>query len=306
MTTPTSANVGMEVTDITDESLIASGPIIDSSSVGQHPEYVPPLIVRPLDLVSATPWFAGSVARQLKRSWNGSLLRCRRASDNAESDFGLTSNRVLDTAAITDFCGGGDGFMPTLYDQSGSENNLTQTTLLDQPFLVDGLVLQDQDTLKPRVQFANYYLRLDDGLQTQPTSLIMAVTPISHVGGSVYTDGGSGSPGQAIRQSNTATRLELYADVAATSSDNVALSTRHLIAVRFNGSSSTLQIDNNSEESGLVTGSQAPLGLTIGANGEGGTRASFYLHELIYFSSSISTADMNALRNGMNAYYEIW
>ena len=41
MATPTSADVGMEVTIITDESLTSAESIIDSSSVGQHVKYVP-------------------------------------------------------------------------------------------------------------------------------------------------------------------------------------------------------------------------------------------------------------------------
>jgi hypothetical protein len=74
--------------------------------------------------------------RRLSTSYTGNLIRVRRSSDNTEQNFGYDSNNVLDTAAILTFCGAGNGFVTTWYDQSGNANNATQSTAANQPQIV--------------------------------------------------------------------------------------------------------------------------------------------------------------------------
>ena len=74
--------------------------------------------------------------RRLRNAYSGSLLRLRRSSDNAESDFGYTANGDLDTAAIATWLGADSGYFTTWYDQSGSGYNATQTTANSQPLYV--------------------------------------------------------------------------------------------------------------------------------------------------------------------------
>jgi hypothetical protein len=67
-------------------------------------------------------------------AYTGNLIRIRRSSDNAEQNIGYdASTGLLDTAAISAFIGGGNGFVTTWYDQSGNTRNATQTTAADQP-----------------------------------------------------------------------------------------------------------------------------------------------------------------------------
>ena len=73
--------------------------------------------------------------RQLRTAYSGSAIRVRRSSDNAEQDFGFVSND-LDTASLLTFCGAGNGFVTTWYDQSGNANNAIQTTAFNQPQIV--------------------------------------------------------------------------------------------------------------------------------------------------------------------------
>lgn len=61
------------------------------------------------------------------------VVRVRRSSDNAESDF--TATQVTD-GTLTAFCGAGDGFVRTWYDQSGNARNAEQTTTASQPQIV--------------------------------------------------------------------------------------------------------------------------------------------------------------------------
>jgi hypothetical protein len=73
--------------------------------------------------------------RLLSALYVGNSIRVRRSSDNAEQDIGFNGAN-LDTAALTSFCGSGNGFVTTWYDQSGNSRNATQTTAAIQPQIV--------------------------------------------------------------------------------------------------------------------------------------------------------------------------
>ena len=62
------------------------------------------------------------------------VVRVRRSSDDTEQDF--TAAQVSD-GSLTTFCGAGDGFVATWYDQSGNSNDATQATTTAQPQIVD-------------------------------------------------------------------------------------------------------------------------------------------------------------------------
>jgi hypothetical protein len=78
--------------------------------------------------------------RKLRTAYSGSAIRVRRSSDNAEQDFGFVNN-VLDTTSLLTFCGAGNGFVTTWYDQSGNGNNAVQTTAGRQPIIVSSGVV---------------------------------------------------------------------------------------------------------------------------------------------------------------------
>lgn len=73
--------------------------------------------------------------RKLRAAYTGSAIRVRRSSDNTEQNIGFTGNE-LDTTALLAFCGAGNGFVTTWYDQSGNARNATQTTQANQPQIV--------------------------------------------------------------------------------------------------------------------------------------------------------------------------
>ena len=74
--------------------------------------------------------------RRLRSLYTGNLLRLRRDSDNAESNFGYTAAGDLDTAAIATWLGAASGYVTTWYDQSGNGYNAVQTTAANQPLYV--------------------------------------------------------------------------------------------------------------------------------------------------------------------------
>jgi hypothetical protein len=90
--------------------------------------------------------------RKLRAAYTGSAIRVRRSSDNAEQNIGFTALGNLDTTALTSFCGAGNGFVTTWYDQSGNGRNATQTTAANQPQIVSSGVVITQGS-KPSLQF---------------------------------------------------------------------------------------------------------------------------------------------------------
>jgi hypothetical protein len=89
--------------------------------------------------------------RKLRAAYAGAAVRIRRSSDNAESDIGFLNNE-FDSAAAQTFCGAGNGFVTTWYDQSGNANNATQGTAANQPQIVSsGSIILNNG--KPSVQF---------------------------------------------------------------------------------------------------------------------------------------------------------
>ncbi len=95
---------------------------------------------------------AYSASRALK-SGITNLIRVRRSSDNTELDIGHV-NGSLDTPSLLSFCGAGNGFIVTWYDQSGNANHATQSTTSIQPQIVVSGALHTKLS-KPSIQFAD-------------------------------------------------------------------------------------------------------------------------------------------------------
>jgi hypothetical protein len=117
-----------------------------SGSASATSNTITPIAVLLLDAYSGAA-IAYSL-RKLRSAYSGSAIRVRRSSDNAEQDFGFVSD-VLDTASLITFCGAGNGFVTTWYDQSTNANNATQATAANQAQIVSsGAIITDPITGK--------------------------------------------------------------------------------------------------------------------------------------------------------------
>ena len=99
--------------------------------------------------------FAGGQAafslRKLRAGYTGNCIKVRRSSDNTTQDIGFNGTN-LDTSALLTFCGSGDGFVHTWFDQSTSGRNAVNTSTGEQPQIVSsGSVIQVNG--KPAVEF---------------------------------------------------------------------------------------------------------------------------------------------------------
>ena len=109
---------------------------------------------------------AYSAARRLSSTYTGSLIRVRRSSDNAEQDIGYTAGNVLDESALTTFVGGGnEGFVTTIYDQSGNAKNANQTTASYQPRIVANAFGSHPGGITKILGKPSIYFSSDDGYQ---------------------------------------------------------------------------------------------------------------------------------------------
>lgn len=89
----------------------------------------------PFDTIT-TNKFAGYGMRKLTSSWAGNCFLCRRSSDNATQNIGFDVSGNVDVASFSAFIGVGQGFIDTLYDQSGNGFDLVQHTAANQPQVI--------------------------------------------------------------------------------------------------------------------------------------------------------------------------
>jgi hypothetical protein len=86
--------------------------------------------------------------RNLSYTYAGPVVTVRRSTDSAEADF--TASEVSD-GTLAAWCGGGDGFVDTWYDQSGYDRDATASGAA-QPKIVDSGVLVTEGG-KPALSF---------------------------------------------------------------------------------------------------------------------------------------------------------
>jgi hypothetical protein len=91
-------------------------------------------------LDTRTAQAAWSLTRPLKTGVT-SLFRVRRSTDSEEQDIGV-SGGIMDSASLLSFAGAGDAFVVTVYDHTGNDKHLTQSTSTLQPRIVSSGVLE--------------------------------------------------------------------------------------------------------------------------------------------------------------------
>ena len=75
--------------------------------------------------------------RLLTFQYGGSCIRVRRNSDNAEMDIGFI-NGFIDIDSLKSFCGGGNGYVTTWYNQMDNTfGNMVQSTAINQPLIIE-------------------------------------------------------------------------------------------------------------------------------------------------------------------------
>ena len=106
------------------------------------------LMVNPVSGITPTADFS---LRRLSAAYTGSCIRVRRSTDGLELDIGFEGDS-LDTQAILDFVGTGDGYVSRWYDQSGNMQDAIQTNEMLQPQIASfGAIIMEKG--KPAMQY---------------------------------------------------------------------------------------------------------------------------------------------------------
>ena len=179
-------------------------------------------------------------------SENDSVIRVRRSSDNSESSF--TANEVTD-GTLTSFVGANDGFVKSLFDQSGNNNTATQTDFSKQPQIVSGgnLFLENNE---PFIKFIDgTHLVVEDDITGEDFGVYSVIKPDvidpAEDGWIIYN---FTSYGRGLLHDNVFTgRMTLITDTTGTTPIRVRSNiTTDLTLI-------TGIIDNNSPANGSVT-----------------------------------------------------
>lgn len=272
--------------------------------------------VTTLALLDAYPNAAAAYSlRKLTTAYTGSAIRVRRSSDNTEQDIGFTANQ-LNTSALTTFCGSGDGFVTTWYDQSGNTRNATQTTAVNQPQIVNsGSVLTEN--AKPTVSFTSTNKRM----QTVDNNLIFNDCTTSYISRSISSNSsfpltfGYGNAGQTGKTRYTGIGstnflcfvvhgLDFISTVAATGDSNI-----NLYSSTYTMSTNTAMVfKNNLSQSGNpqtvgTTTTTSKFGINSIADRNESATINFSEGVFYAFDNSGNLANV---RINQNTYYAIY
>lgn len=243
--------------------------------------------------------------RKLRTAYTGNAIRVRRSSDSTQTDIGFTLTGELDTTALLAFCGAGNGFIVTWYDQSGNGRDITQSTGVAQPqIVISGAVLTRNS--KPS---ANFMVGMDFGA-TNLTLTCFTLNQVAAIADSAATY-------QSIRQNGTTSGNVWYARYvsgAPAFQNNGLLITGgtpgtdlHVFTgTPSESSNSRLFINGTSVATGATTTPAATVGLMrVGQSPVGGQSFSGDISEIILFSDTLTTAQRQTAERNQGTFYGI-
>jgi hypothetical protein len=267
--------------------------------------------------------YAGAAAayslRSLTLYYTGPAVRVRRSSDNTESDF--TATQVSD-GTLTTFCGAGNGFVRTWYDQSGNGRNAEQITTANQPQIVSsGSLLTDNS--KPCLQFNGSSTSLDAnalGSVFSGTGVFLSAATVyktlqaSPAGAVTAWSFGSSSSVNPLRwlgqqNSSAAARFDERGDInVVLNTTGGTITSQALGWINSNTTTQVLRI--NGTQVGTTTGTNGALTLdqfSIGCLFRP-TKSNFWngnIQEIVLYQSN-QTSNATAIESNINAHYAIY
>lgn len=244
--------------------------------------------------------------RLLSTSYSGDAIVVRRSSDNATQSIGFVDGE-LDTDTLNTFCSGTDGFVTIWYDQSGSNNNLTQSTAASQPKIYDSVAGVITENGKPAI----YTDGIDDRLQSpilslsNPNTQFVTLKTLSTFGniGGLY-NGQANAP--CLDQTPSGVRM--YQQGSQFTPTFAHSNNQFLVTMK----SSTTGTDwaffgngvealNGGEDIGSVTGNQ----ISLGARNLLPNYTENYLQEYILYNSDQSS-NRTGIETNINNFYSIY
>jgi len=239
-------------------------------------------LLRPLatpGLLDLVPGAAAAYSlRSLSRSYAGPVVTVRRSSDDAEDSF--TAAEVSD-GTLAAFCGAGDGFVKTWFDQSGS-NDASQTTAGYQPKIVSsGVVILEEG--KPAIQFDGTDNRMTASQSHSQPATFISVATLTGSGSHLLYDGTTSSARNTFDASGIA-----YAGLFGLDGTGFVSNKQALHVVFYSGANSTIHKNGALDATGNP-GTQGIVGLTIGSAWNSAAFWQGTLQELLIYESDLSS-----------------
>jgi hypothetical protein len=244
--------------------------------------------------------------RKLRKAYTGAAVRIRRSSDNAETDIGFLSNGDFNSAAAVAFCGVGNGFITTWYDQSGNAQNVTETTGANQPQIVaSGVVLLVNS--KPCIQFDGINDKLVRAAfgtgKTVSNFTVFRYTSLLN-NPTIFSAGLLGGSTARIFGFVTSAFQRAFAGTNLNFGTTNVVNTQYLFFSYFAGASSQISRNGSASVTGNA-GTQDNTDLSIGCNASLSGFTTGEIQELIFYSSD-QTANKTAIETLINSYYAIY
>lgn len=229
------------------------------------------------------------------------VVRVRRSSDNTEQDF--TATQVTD-GALTAFCGAGDGFVRTWYDQSGNGRHAQQATAGSQPRVVAAGVVETKGTnSRPSIRFIS---ASSTSLKTSAfggwdvDSMFIAASSNNVA----FMFDGNTVNNISIYMLNTLGGLRLFAGIAIIENNIITLGALSLINTIVD-SAGTDTLSVNADTRTAQYGSNKRNGLTIGCSGINSIFLNDSVSEVIIYPFDQS-ANRTPINNNISSHYAIY
>jgi hypothetical protein len=255
--------------------------------------------------------------RKLRTAYTGNAIRVRRSSDNTTLDVGFKADGTLDTASMLSFVGAGNGFVPIWYDQSGNGNNQSSTTLIRQPQIVSNGSLITQNS-KPGLYFSNNMMQSGRIFSTSNFSIFSTISGIQNQGDVVLLcqHTGNADVGRTVfisPDNNVATYNKLLTffnngvSRVILSTNDVFTNQLKLVNITSNGSGTTTQFVNSTQEGQLTGQSWTPVNTvtTLGALGNSANFYTGYVGELVMYTTNQLT-NRTGIESNINSFYTIY
>jgi len=272
-------------------------------------------LARPL-LLDAVPGAAAAYSlRQLSNAYTGPVVTVRRSSDDAEADFKASE---IDDGTLAAFCGAGDGFVKTWFDQSGNTGrDATNTTAAQQPKIVDSGSLVTESG-KAAVQFdgSNDVMHASSGIGgVGVSSLFAVVTPTTDSAtqdGVICQYAPVASPtsqallaGIGMRDGGFFTRaIDASQNFYAGAGFDVSTTAQSMLAMLADcpNGETTFFFNGASETDANLGRSSVPTGVTIGGRPDALYCAAVKIQEIIIYPSDQS-ANRERIEGDLAWYY---
>jgi hypothetical protein len=237
--------------------------------------------------------------RRLSANYTGPVVRVRRSSDSTEQDF--TATQVTD-GTLTTFCGAGDGFVRTWYDQTINGRNASMTTTTLQPEIVISGSLVTYNS-KPAFSITSSRgILLAPGLAGISRVDYFVVRNSTSTSNILFDDGIDGSISWIATQSSTNTTISVGFGSPAMRSNGVAqtITNRGNVFTAVNGykleatSNATFNPSGTPWASVRFFGYSRPTWAPVGS-----------IQEMIFYSSN-QTSNQAAIESNINAHYAIY